>query len=39
MKITLNKRENRNQTKIFSIEEFVPPEHLLRKIGSVINFT
>lgn len=31
-------RENRNQMEIFSIEEFVPADHLLRKIDSAVDF-
>ena len=33
-----NKKE-RNQVEIFSIEEFVPQDHLLRKIDSAVDFT
>ena len=33
-----NKKE-RDQVEIFSIEEFVPQEHLLRKIDSAVDFT
>ena len=33
------RRENREQVEIFSIEEFVPAEHLLRKIDSAVEFT
>ena len=29
-------RENRDQLEVFSIEEFVPAEHLLRKTGRAI---
>ena len=32
-------RENREQVEIFSIEEFVPANHLLRKIDSAVDFT
>lgn len=32
-------RENREQSEIFSIEEFVLSEHLLRKIDSTVDFT
>lgn len=32
-------RENRNQLEMFSIEEFVPSDHLLRKIDRAIDFT
>lgn len=39
IKEIVKQRENRNQMEIFSIEEFVPEEHLLRKIDSAIDFT
>ena len=32
-------RKEREQLEVFSIEEFVPQEHLLRKIDSAVNFT
>ena len=32
-------RKNREQVEIFSIEEFVPANHLLRKIDSAVDFT
>lgn len=32
-------KENRVQVEIFSIEEFVPKDHLLRKIDSAVDFT
>lgn len=32
-------KENREQVEIFSIEEFVPKDHLLRKIDSAVDFT
>ena len=32
-------RENRDQTEFFSIEEFVPADHLLRKIDSAVDFS
>ena len=35
----VKQRENRSQMEIFSIEEFVPEEHLLRKIDNAIDFT
>lgn len=35
----VKQRENREQVEIFSIEEFVPADHLLRKIESAIDFT
>lgn len=31
MKVIVKQRENREQVEIFSIEEFVPADHLLRK--------
>ena len=39
VKVRLKQKENRSQMKIFSIEKFVPQEHLLRKIDSAIDFT
>ena len=39
MKVIVKQRENREQVEIFSIEEFVPKDHLLRKIDSAIDFT
>ena len=39
MKVIVKQRENREQVEIFSIEEFVPADHLLRKIDSAIDFT
>ncbi len=35
----VKERENRSQTEIFSIEEFVPNDHLLRKTDSAVDFT
>ena len=32
-------RGNREQIEIFSIEEFVPADHLLRKIERAVDFT
>ena len=32
-------KENRDQIEFFSIEEFVPEDHLLRKIDSAVDFT
>ena len=32
-------RENRDQLEIFRIEEFVPADHLLRKIDSAVDFS
>ena len=34
----VKQRENRDQLKVFRIEEFVPEEHLLRKIDSAVDF-
>ena len=39
MKMIVKERKNRDQIEIFSIEEFVPTEHLLRKIDSAIDFS
>lgn len=39
IKIMIKQRENRKQVEIFSIEEFVPSDHLLRKIDRAIDFT
>ena len=39
MKVIVKQRGNREQVEIFSIEEFVPADHLLRKIDSAIDFT
>ena len=39
MKVIVKEREKRSQIEIFSIEEFVPSDHLLRKIDSAIDFT
>ena len=38
-KMIVKQREKREQVEIFSIEEFVPADHLLRKIDSAIDFT
>ena len=38
-KMIVKQRGNREQVEIFSIEEFVPADHLLRKIDSAIDFT
>lgn len=35
----IKQRGNREQVEIFSIEEFVPSDHLLRKIDRAIDFT
>ena len=39
MKVIVKGRENRDQLEVFSIEEFVPAEHLLRKIDSAVDFS
>ena len=39
MKMIVKQRENREQIEIFSIEDFVPADHLLRKIDSAVDFT
>ena len=39
IKMIVKQRENRSQMEIFSIEDFVPQEHLLRKIDRAIDFT
>ena len=39
IKMIVKSRENREQVEIFSIEEFVPSDHLLRKIDSAVDFT
>ena len=36
MKVIVKGRENRSQMEFFSIEEFVPADHLLRKIDSAV---
>lgn len=33
------RRKNHEQVEIFSIEKFVPAEHLLRKIDKAVDFT
>ena len=38
MKVIVKGRENRDQLEIFSIEGFVPADHLLRKIDSEVDF-
>lgn len=35
----VKEREKRDQVEIFSVEEFVPKDHLLRKIDSAVDFT
>lgn len=39
MKMIVKGRENRDQLEVFSIEEFVPTDHLLRKIDSAVDFS
>ena len=39
MKVIVKGRENRDRLEVFSIEEFVPAKHLLRKIDSAIDFS
>ena len=39
MKVIVKGRENRDQLEIFSIEGFVPADHLLRKIDSAVDFS
>ena len=39
IKMIVKGKRNREQVEIFSIEEFVPAEHLLRKIDSAVDFT
>ena len=39
MKVIVKGRENRDQLEVFSIEEFVPADHLLRKIDSAVDFS
>lgn len=39
MKVIVKSRENREQAEIFSIEDFVPADHLLRKIDRAVDFT
>lgn len=39
MKVIVKERERREQVEIFSIEEFVPADHLLRKIDSAVDFS
>ena len=39
MKVIVKEREKRDQLEMFSIEEFVPADHLLRKIDSAVDFT
>lgn len=38
MKMLQKEKDNRNQTEIFCMEDFVPEDHLLRKIDSAIDF-
>ena len=39
IKMLVKDKENRAQVEFFSIEEFVPEDHLLRKIDSAVDFT
>ena len=39
MKVIVKDRKNRSQIEFFSIEDFVPQDHLLRKIDSAIDFS
>ena len=39
MKMMISNRKEREQVEIFSIEEFVPADHLLRKIDRAVDFT
>lgn len=39
IKVIVKERQNRNQVEMFSTEEFVPRDHLLRKIDSEVDFT
>lgn len=39
IKMIVKRREQREQVEIFSIEEFVPTDHLLRKIDRAVDFT
>lgn len=39
MKVIVKGRENRDQMEFFSIEEFVPADHLLRKIDRAVDFS
>ena len=39
MKMIVKEREKRDQLEMFSIEEFVPTDHLLRKIDSAVDFS
>ena len=39
MKVIVKGRENRDQLEVFSIEEFMPADHLLRKIDSAVDFS
>lgn len=38
MKVIVKEREKRDQMEIFSIEDFIPADHLLRKIDSAVDF-
>ena len=39
MKVIAKGRENRDQMEFFSIEEFVPADHLLREINRAVDFS
>ena len=39
MKMIVKERKKREQVEMFSTEEFVPADHLLRKIDSAVDFT
>ena len=39
MKVIVKVRENRDRLEMFSIEEFVPADHLLKKIDSAVDFS
>lgn len=39
MKVIVRGRENRDRFEIFSIEEFVPADRLLRKIDGAVDFS
>ena len=39
MKVIVRGKENRDQLEVFSIEEFVPADNLLRKIDSAVDFS
>ena len=39
MKGIVKGKENRDQLEVFSIEEFVPADHLLRKTDSAVDLS